>query len=135
MAKAKTQMTAQHKEALAEGRADGRVIKGYLEALEQNRPRRGRKRTPESIKKRLIVIEHEIASASPLHRLQLVQERMDLQRESEQLGTKTDVSSLEAAFVKTAARYADRKGISYAAWRELGVPADVLGRAGIGRSA
>ena len=133
MAKAKTQMTTQHKEALAEGRADGRVIKIYLEALEQNRPRRGRKRTPESIKKRLNVIEHEIAGASPLLRLQLVQERMDLQRERELLGTKTDVSSLEAAFVKTAARYSERKGISYAAWRELGVPADVLGRAGIGR--
>ena len=132
MAKAKTQMTTQHKEALAEGRADGRVIKNYLEALEQTRPRRG-KRTPESIKKRLTTIEHEIASASPLHRLQLIQKRMDLQREREILGTTTDISSLETAFVKIAARYAERKGISYAAWRELGVQADVLGRAGIGR--
>ena len=30
-------------------------------------------------------------------------------------------------------RYAQRKGISYAAWRELGVPADVLKKAGISR--
>ena len=39
-------MTAQHKAALAEGRSEGRAVKSYLEALEKNRPRRGRKRTP-----------------------------------------------------------------------------------------
>jgi hypothetical protein len=49
------------------------------------------------------------------------------------LDTKVDLSALEAAFVKTAGAYSDRKGISYAAWRELGVPADVLKRANISR--
>ena len=49
------------------------------------------------------------------------------------MGTKVDLSALEADFVKTAAKYAERKGISYAAWRELGVPADVLKKAGISR--
>jgi len=63
----------------------------------------------------------------------LVQERMDLQKELEAMGTTVDLSALEAAFVKTAAKYAQRKGISYAAWRELGVPADVLKKAGISR--
>ena len=42
--------------------------------------------------------------------------------------------ALETAFVKTAAQYAQRKGISYAAWRELGVSADVLKQAGISRA-
>ena len=71
-------MTAQHKAALAQGRAEGRAVKNYLEALDKNRPRRGRKRTPESIKKRMAAIDEQLPDASPLLRLQLVQERMDL---------------------------------------------------------
>ena len=62
--------------------------------------------------------------ATALHRLQLVQEKMDLEKELEQIGAKVDLSALEAAFVKTAGTYAERKGISYAAWRQLGVSAD-----------
>jgi hypothetical protein len=126
-------MTAQHKAALAQGRSEGRAVKSYLEALEKNRPRRGRKRTPESIKKRLSAIDTQLRDASALHRLQLVQEKMDLDKELAQLGAKVDLSALEAAFVKTAGKYAERKGISYAAWRQLGVSADTLKKAGITR--
>ena len=58
MAKAATRtMTAQHKAALAEGRSEGRAVKNYLEALQQNRPKRGRRRTSDSIKKRLTAID------------------------------------------------------------------------------
>ena len=39
------QMSDEHKAALAEGRAQGRAVRAYLEALEANKPRRGRKRT------------------------------------------------------------------------------------------
>jgi uncharacterized protein YicC (UPF0701 family) len=135
MAKAATRtMTAQHKAALAEGRSEGRAVKNYLEALQQNRPRRGRKRTPDSIKKRLAAIDAQFDDVSALQQLQLVQERMDLTRELEAMNTKVDLSALESAFVKTAAQYARRKGISYAAWRELGVSADVLKKAGISRA-
>ena len=126
-------MTSQHKAALAQGRAEGRAVKNYLEALDKNRPRRGRKRTNESIKKRLSAIDAKLGDASPLLRLQLVQERMDLEKELEQLDAKVDLSELEAAFVKTAGQYAQRKGISYAAWRQLGVPAETLKKAGITR--
>ena len=109
-------------------------MKSYLEALEKNRPRRGRKRTPESIKKRLSASSTRSSrDATALHRLQLVQEKMDLEKELEQLGAKVDLSALEAAFVKTAGKYAERKGISYAAWRQLGVSADTLKKAGITR--
>lgn len=133
MAKAKRTMSAEHKAALADGRSEGRAVKGYLEALDKNRPKRGRKRTPDSIKKRLTAIDNELGDASPIHRLQLIQERMDLGKELATMDTKVDLSALESAFVKTAGGYAERKGISYAAWRELGVPADVLKRAGISR--
>jgi hypothetical protein len=126
-------MTDSHKAALAEGRSQGRAVRRYLEALEAHRPKRGRKRTPDSIRKRLERIESEISDADPLKRLQLIQERLDLQDELAASGTTVDLSELEADFVKAAKGYAERKSISYAAWRELGVPAATLKEAGIGR--
>jgi ribosome assembly protein YihI (activator of Der GTPase) len=134
-ARKRTTMTPEHKRALAQGRAEGRAVRNYLEALDQNRPRRGRPRTPASIEKRLKAVESELADASPLQRLQLVQERMNLERELDRLDAADDLSTLERDFVKVAKGYAQRKGISYAAWRELGVAPDVLRKAGIGRGA
>lgn len=130
-------MTDEHKAALAEGRAQGRSVKRYLEALEANKPKRGRKRTPESIQKRLEAIEADLASADGLKRLTLVQERLDLQEELERLQSDdtVDLSALEAEFVKVAKGYGERKGISYAAWREVGVTPAVLKQAGITRGA
>ncbi len=132
-ARRKTTMTNEHKRALAQGRAAGRAVRNYLEALDQNRPRRGRPRTPASIEKRLKAVESDLADAAPLQRLQLVQERMDLQRELDRFDAADDLTTLERDFVKVARGYARRKGISYAAWRELGVAPDVLRKAGIGR--
>jgi len=136
MAKARKKMvmTAEHKQALAEGRELGRGVKNYLEALESNRPRRGRQRTPDSIKKRLAAIQSQLPDSPPLQRLQLVQEELDLQQELERLEAKVDLSGLERDFVRVAKPYSERKGISYAAWRELGVAAEVLKKAGITRA-
>ena len=128
-------MTDEHKAALAAGRTMGRSVKVYLEALEANRPKRGRKRTPESIKRRLDAIDGEFATADPIKRLALAQERIDLGNELDALGNRVDLSALEADFVAVAKDYSAAKGISYAAWREIGVAADVLKRAGISRSA
>ena len=126
-------MSEEHKAALAEGREQGRAVRRYLEALEANRPRRGRKRSPEAMKKRLEQIETEIATADPLKRLHLVQERLDLQAALEASQASTDFEQLEKDFIKAARPYSERKNISYTAWRELGVPADVLEKAGITR--
>src|SRR5437667_1065813 len=126
-------MSDEHKAALSEGRSESRAVRSYLEALDQHRTRRGRRRTRESIEKRLAAVESELGGASALRRLQLVQERIDLTRELEQGDSVVDLTALEEAFVKTARKYADRKGISYSAWRELGVPAEVLARARITR--
>jgi hypothetical protein len=131
----KAGMTDAHKAALAEGREQGRAVRRYLEALDANKPKRGRKRTPETMKKRLVRIQDEIGKADPLLRLQLVQERMDLERQIETADTTVDLTELEQDFVKAAAGYSERKGISYAAWRELGVSAATLKAAGIGRGA
>ena len=45
-----------------------------------------------------------------------------------------DLTELEDAFAEAAAAYGDRKGITYGAWREVGVPAAMLKRAGISRT-
>jgi len=66
-------------------------VRRYLEALDANKPKRGRKRTPESMKKRLDKIQAEIDTAGPLQRLQLVQERMDLERQIEAVGAPVDL--------------------------------------------
>ena len=126
-------MSAQHKAALAEGRAQGRAVRNYLEALEAHKPKRGRKRTPDSIAKRLQKIQGEIDSAEPMKRLQLVQERIDLERELSTHENKVDLDELEADFIEAAAAYSERKGITYSAWREIGIPAATLSAAGISR--
>jgi hypothetical protein len=130
----RTPMSNEHKAALAEGRDQGRAVRRYLEALDANKPRRGRKRTPDSVKKRLSAIDTEIATADPLRRVHLVQERSDLQAALEATESTVDIDALETDFVAAAAPYSERKGISYATWREVGVPAAVLQRAGISRS-
>jgi hypothetical protein len=136
MAEAKKRVvTDQHKAAMAQGRNESRAIAAYLDALETNKPKRGRKRTPESITKRLDVIDKDLATANPIKRLSLIQERLDLQTERESMQGTVDLSSFEADFVAAAKGYSERKGISYAAWRQLGVSAPVLKRAGIGRAA
>jgi hypothetical protein len=127
-------MSDTHKAALAVGRTEGRAVRRYLDALAANRPKRGRKRTPDSIQKRLKAIDSELASADKLTELKLVQERMNLQQELGSLGAKEDLSGLEAEFVKVARSYSERQGISYGAWREVGVPPAVLKRAGISRA-
>jgi hypothetical protein len=131
----KRTMSDEHKAALAAGRSMGRSVKRYLEALEANRPKRGRKRTPESIKKRLDVIDAQLAAADPVKRLSLVQERIDLLQEVETMTGAVDLTAVEDDFVAVARDYSKSKGISYAAWREIGVSAVVLKRAGISRSA
>lgn len=127
-------MTPEHKAAMERGRAEGRIVRDYLEALRSSKPKRGRKRTPDSIKKRLDSIASELESASAIDELQLVQERRDLTAELEAMDAGVDLTELEDNFVGVANAYGDRKGISYASWREVGVPAAVLKRAGIGRS-
>ena len=129
------EMTAEHKAALERGRAEGRVVREYLEGLRSNKPKRGRKRTAESINDRLAKIDRELAEASAIDELQLVQERRDLTTELASMGSSVDLSALEDTFVSVAKAYGERKGISYAAWREVGVPAATLARAGIARRA
>ncbi|MGH9278149.1 MAG: hypothetical protein ACRD12_08585 [Acidimicrobiales bacterium] len=126
-------MSDSHKAALAEGREQGRAVRRYLEALEAHKPKRGRKRTPESMQKRLAVIDERLANADPLTRLHLVQERMDLEAELSATDDGVNLQELQDAFAAAAEPYGRRKGITYSAWRELGVDPSVLRSAGIRR--
>lgn len=129
------QMSDDHKAALAEGRAQGRAVRVYLEALAATKPKRGRKRTTDSITKRLDAIAVELVDADPLKQLQLTQEQLDLQAELETTDVVVDLSALEKDFIAAAGPYAKRKGIGYAAFRSVGVPPAVLRAAGISRGA
>lgn len=126
-------MTDQHKAALAEGRNESRAVKRYLEALEANRPKRGRKRSQDSIEKRLAEIETQIPTADPLKRVNLIQERLNLRNALGSTEDTVDMAALEAEFVRAAGGYSTRKGLTYAAWRELGVEPALLAKAGITR--
>jgi uncharacterized protein YicC (UPF0701 family) len=127
-------MSEEHKAALAKGRMEGRIVRDYLEGLRATKPKRGRKRTPDTIKKRLDAIETELASATPMDELLLVQERRDLTAELAAKSDTIDMEALEADFVEVAKSYSESKSISYASWRDVGVSANTLKRAGISRA-
>jgi len=126
---ARTKMTNAEKAEVA-------AIREYLKALEQNAPRRGRKRTPDGIRRQLASVASEMEGATVTRQLDLVQQRINLEAELEALEQtgSIDLSALEANFVDHAAAYGGRRGISYAAWREVGVSATTLKAAGIRRS-
>ncbi len=127
-------MTDAHKAAMEVGRAEGRVVNDYLEALRSNKPKRGRKRTADSINARLAKIDDELTDATVIVELQLLQERRNLLAERDSMEHTVDLTALEDAFVGVAKPYSERKGIAYATWRDVGVSAATLLRAGIGRS-
>lgn len=126
-------MTEEHKAALAKGRAQGRAVRDYLAALEQER-KPGRKLDRDTVEQRIAEVQQRIdEEADPAKRVDLIQRRLDLEQRLVEAADEPDLEALEEAFVEAAAEYSERRGISYTAWREAGVPAAVLKRAGIKR--
>jgi hypothetical protein len=137
MAAPKRTMTTEHKAALAKGRESGRAVREYLAALDATKPKRGRKVTLETLNARLDDTNQKVnEETDPLRRLLLVQQALDLEAEIEGRGGDdgVDLPALEKSFVKHAAAYSASKGISYAAWREIGVAPAAFKAAGITRS-
>jgi len=108
-------------------------VRRYLSTVDAQRPGRGPKRAAEAIANRLLKIDEMLISADPISRLHLTQERIDLDAESIRLGNgnEADLGELETEFVKVAKAYGERSGITFSAWRQVGVDVDVLERAGI----
>ena len=130
----KSTMTKEHKDALAQGRREGAAVRRYLEAIAANRGKRGRKRTPASVERRINAINTELESSDALDALLLRQERKDLEAELKRLQSNMDLKKLEKDFVAAARPYGERKGIDYSTWREAGVSPAVLTRAGVKRT-
>ncbi len=127
-------MTQEHKDALAEGRRQSRAIKAYLEALDTPK-RRGRPVTPETLQAKISDLDGKVRDESdPLRRVDLIQARLDAEEALGNVEATEDMEGLEAGFVEYGSAYSDRKGISYAAWREAGVPAPVLKAAAVKRT-
>jgi hypothetical protein len=128
-------MSPAHKKALAEGRTTSATIDRYLSAL--NTPKtRGRKVSAAQLRSRLQAAEERGRTAIGLDRVLAHQQARDLRARLASAGehAATDVKSLEREFCKVAKAFSERRGIRYGSWRDAGVPADVLLRAGIPRT-
>ncbi|MCY3786684.1 MAG: hypothetical protein OXG47_08190 [bacterium] len=125
------EVTPEHKAAMIQGRTETRVVRQYLEALGGAKQSGGRRRSKETLEKKLASVEQALGSADPVTHLQLVQERIDLEKAIEAAEQSVDIAELENEFVQIAASYSERKGISYQAWREVGVEVRVLRAAGV----
>lgn len=127
-------MSDEHKAALARGRRESKAIKAYLDAISVPK-RKGRPVTPESLEAKIAGLDKRIQEeANPLTRVDLIQARIDAQTAFDQMTTVVDLDALEVGFVECAASYSERKGITWPAWREAGVSADVLRSAGVKRT-
>lgn len=107
------------------------VVDRYLVALESNKPKRGRKRTKDTVAKQLAAVESELQSAKGLRKVQLLQEKINLSDELNATEAAVDLTALEADFISVAKSYSEAKGVTTAAWKAFGVPADVLKKAGL----
>ena len=128
-------LSAAHKRALAEGRTMSATVDRYLSAV--NTPkRRGRKVSKATLYERLADARERAKSATGVEKVLAAQEVRDLQTRiaSMNAASGTDVKSLEAAFVRIAKKFGENRGIGYGAWRDAGVPAVVLKKAGVART-
>jgi hypothetical protein len=127
--KARRTMSDEHKQAIADARRQNQAVRDYLDALTTPKPA-GRRptTTPEQLQEQID------AESDPTKRLELIQRRLDLEDRLAAEQDLPDLETLEAEFVAVVADYASRKGITYTAFRELGVPASALKQAGIPRT-
>lgn len=123
-------LSVDHKAALSIGREQSRAVRRYLEALSVRRSK-GSGDHPETMARRIEDIDAQLATAEPSTKIRLIQERMDLYARLKALADGAPIGELEHGFVEAAAAYSARKGISYQAWRQVGVDDAVLKRAGI----
>jgi hypothetical protein len=127
-------MTTTHKAALARGREMSTIVDRYLSVV--NVPKkRGRRVSPVALRKRLAAADAKRKSSTGVAKVLAAQEVRDLRaRLADASGDGTNTKTLEASFVKVARQFSVNRGISYAAWRDAGVSAAVLQRAGIART-
>jgi len=128
-------MSAAHKRALAEGRTMSATVDRYLQAV--NTPkRRGRKVTKATLEQRLTDARARLKTATGVEKVLVAQEIRDLEAKTARLNSagETDLKGLEAEFIRIAKKFGENRGVGYGAWRDAGVSAEVLRRAGVART-
>jgi len=133
-ATAKKTLSPAHKQALAQGRTMSLTVDKYLAAI--NTPKtRGRKVTKATLTQRLTDAQARLKTANGLDKVVTAQEIRDLQAKLAQAAVSgVNVKELESGFVRIAKTFSENRGIGYGAWRDAGVSAVVLKRAGIART-
>jgi hypothetical protein len=111
------------------------TVNRYLEAVTTPK-RRGRKVSKATLEQRLAAARTRFKTSAGVDKLLAAQEVRDLRARLTRLASESavDVKSLEAAFVKIAKTFSENRGVTYGAWRDAGVPAPVLKKAGIQRT-
>jgi len=119
--------------AVMAARQEADAVRRYLSTIGTD-ARTARHATPEALGARYARLTDSLREeADPLKRLELEQARLDLAAAMAIAVPTTDLAEVEAAFIACAASWARRKGVTYAAFRTVGVPAATLKAAGIGR--
>ena len=123
-------MSEEHKAALARGRKEARAIKTYLNVLDSRKP--GPPVTKESLESRFESVNNKLdGEYNVLNRVELLQKKLDIEEGLSAFEDALNFDELEEEFIKHAKSFSERKGISYTAWRNFGVPAAALKNAGI----
>jgi hypothetical protein len=103
--------------------AAARAVRRYVDSIKAG-SLAGAGLTRQAIERRMVQIDAELVTAAPMRELRLVQERYDLIERAARYEREDD-------FVEVARAYSRRHGITYAAWRDIGIPVAVLRRAGV----
>lgn len=113
-----------------DARSASNVVKRYLDAMKNRNGARGDAEAQvRRAQGKLATVRGKLAAEpASFARLRLLQQERDLLREVDSLGS---VPQLEAEFIQLAPVVASEYGIEYATWREAGVDAAVLEKAGI----
>jgi hypothetical protein len=113
-------------------RMESAVVDAYLKALRRPK-RRGRPVSVSELEARRARALSEAESSEGIARLKHLQTVADLNDriDAATSGDEPDLDALEDAFADVAFSYSEKHGIAYSTWREAGVPAAALKRAGI----
>lgn len=103
--------------------AAAEAVRHYVDGVKAGRAP-GSAASRRAAERRLERIADALRDATPMQELKLVQERHDLE-------DRVTWYDQEDAFVEVVRPYSKRHGIAFDTWREIGVPAAVLRRAGI----
>lgn len=130
----KTHSAAERGKLGADQRLRTAAVRAYLNALNNGKPSRRPlgKRTPEFMRQQLAEWA-ESPTDDVIEGVRRAQLTLDYTALLAELEVEVDMQPLEDAFVKHAKEWADRERypVSWKAFRDVGVPAEVLAKAGI----